>query len=232
MKTLFDFSFSLCSLVEFLKQIKCIHIFFDYSFIVFLWSVLSFNQIINDFLADFFLQDFLHFIDFVVIEKFRRKIFWYDIVVFLFFIRFQVKNVKYIVNAIKWKKNQTIRLFIHRFDDAKWFYEFMWKFLTWIFQFNVFDKQHYQIFYFECQRNMFSIVIFDLSIRCFLSFLNQLLFIFVQFFHTFRDDEHFFHDDIVFWFVMNFRIIIVHAEKKIAFNDKLYVVLINEFNQK
>jgi hypothetical protein len=105
-RVLSDFSFSLCSLVEFLKQIKRIHVFFDYSFIVFLWSVLSFNQIVDDSLADFFLQDFLHFIDFVVIEKFRRKILWYDVVVFSFFVRLQVKDVKYIVNAIKWKKNK------------------------------------------------------------------------------------------------------------------------------
>jgi hypothetical protein len=140
--------------------------------------------------------------------------------------------MKYIVNAIKWEKNQTINVLIHRFDDAKWFYEFMWEFLTWIFQFDVFDKQHYQVLCLECQRNMLSIVIFDLSIRCFLSFFNQLLSVFVLFFHTLRDDEHFFHDDIVFWFVANFRIIVVHAEKKTAFNDELYAVLINEFNQK
>ncbi len=88
---------------------------------------------IDDSLADFFLQDFLHFIDFVVIEKFRKRILWYDVVVFSSFIRFQVKDMKYIMNAIKWEKNHTIRLFIHCFNDAKWFYEFMWEFLTWIF---------------------------------------------------------------------------------------------------
>jgi hypothetical protein len=230
MKSLFDFSFSFCSFVEFLKQIKRIHVLFRYSFIVFLWSILLFNQIINDLLADFFLQDFLHFIDFVVIEKFWRRIFWYDVVVFSSFIRFQVKDVKYIMNAIKWEKNQAIRLFIHRFDDAKWFYELMWKFLIWIFQFNVYYKQHYQVLCLEVQRNMLSIVIFDLNIRCFLSSFNQLLFVFNQFFHTFRNNEHFIHDDIVFWFVTNFKIIIVHAKKEIAFNNELYVVLINEFS--
>jgi hypothetical protein len=62
---------------------------------------------------------------------------------------------------------------------------------------------------------MLLIVIFDLSIRCFLSFFHQFLFVFVQFFHTFRDDEHFFHDDIVFCFVTNFRIIVVHAKKRL-----------------
>ncbi len=194
---------------------KRIHVLFCYSFLVFFWSVFSFNQIVDDFLADFLLQDFLYFVDFVVIKKFRRKIFWYDVVVFSFFVRFQIENMKYIMNAIKWKKNQTINLFIHRFDDAKWFYEFMWKFLTWIFQLDVFDKQHYQVFCLECQRNMLLIVIFNLSIRCFLSFFNQLLFIFNQLFRTFRNDEHFIHDDIVFWFVANFRIIIVHAKKKL-----------------
>ncbi len=140
--------------------------------------------------------------------------------------------MKYIMNAIKRKKNQTINLLIHCFDDTKWFYEFMWEFLTWFFQFDVFDKQHYQVLCLEIQRNMLSIVVFDLCIRCFLSSFNQLLSVFNQFFHTLRNDEHFIHDDIVFWFVSNFRIIIVHAEKKIAFNDELYVVLINEFNQK
>jgi hypothetical protein len=127
---LFNFSFSFRSLVEFLKQIERIHVLFCYSFIVFFWSIFSFNQIINDLLVDFFLQDFFYFVDFVVIEKFRRRILWYDVVVFSFFVRFQVKDMKYIVNAIKWEKNQTISLFIHRFDDAKWFYEFMWEFLT------------------------------------------------------------------------------------------------------
>jgi hypothetical protein len=73
MKSLSDFSFSFCSFVEFLKQIKRIHVFFDYLFIVFFWSIFLFNQIINDSFADFFLQDFLHFIDFVVIKKFRKK---------------------------------------------------------------------------------------------------------------------------------------------------------------
>jgi hypothetical protein len=230
--SLFDFSFFLRSFVEFLKQIERIHVLFCYSFIVFLWSIFSFNQIINDFFVDFLLQDFLYFVDFVVIKQFRRKILWYDAVVFSSFVRLQVEDMKYIMNAIKWEKNQTISLLIHRFDDAEWFYEFIWEFLTWIFQFDVFDKQHDQVFCLECQRNMLSIIIFDLSIRCFLSFFNQFLFVFVQFFHTFRDDEHFFHDDIVFWFVTNFKIIIVHAEKEIAFNDELYVVLINELNQK
>jgi hypothetical protein len=126
---LFDFSFFFRSLVEFLKQIKRIHVLFCYSFIVFFWSVFSFNQIVNDLFADFLLQDFLYFVDFVVIEKFRREILWYDAVVFSSFVRFQVEDMKYIVNAIRWKKNQTISLFIHCFDDAKWFYEFMWKFL-------------------------------------------------------------------------------------------------------
>ncbi len=132
-KFLSDFSSFFRSLVEFLKQIKRIYVFFCYSFIVFFWSVFSFNQIVNDSFADFLLQDFLYFVDFVVIEKFRRKILWYDVVVLSFFVRFQVKDIKYIVNAIKWEKNQVINLFIHRFDDAKWFYEFMWEFLTWIF---------------------------------------------------------------------------------------------------
>jgi hypothetical protein len=126
---LFDFSSSLCSLVEFLKQIERIHVLLCYSFSVFFWSSFLFNQIINDFLADFLLQDFFHFIDVVVIEKFCRRIFRYDVVALSFFVRFQVKNMKYIMNAIKWEKNQTIRLFIHSFDDAKWFYELMWEFL-------------------------------------------------------------------------------------------------------
>ncbi len=137
---LFDFSSFLRSLVEFLKQIERIHVFFCYSFIIFLWSIFSFNQIIKNFLVDFFLQDFLYFVDFVIIEKFKKRIFWYDVVVFSSFVEFQVKDVKYIVNTIKWEKNQTIRLLTHCFDDAKWFYELMWKFMIWIFQFNVFDK--------------------------------------------------------------------------------------------
>jgi protein-tyrosine phosphatase len=116
-----DFSFSFCSFVEFLKQIERIHVFFCYSFIVFLWSVFLFNQIVNDFFADFFLQDFLYFVDFVVIEKLKRRIFWYDAVVFSSFVRFQVKDMKYIMNAIKRKKNQAINLLIHCFDDRKWF---------------------------------------------------------------------------------------------------------------
>ncbi len=168
-----DFSFFLCLLVEFLKQIERIHVLFCYSFVVFFWSTLLFNQIIDDLLVDFFLQDFFYFADFVVIEKLRRKILWYDAVVFSSFVRFQVEDMKYIMNAIKREKNQTISLFIHRFDDTKWFYEFMWKFLTWIFQFDVFDRQHYQVFYLESQSNMLSIVIFNLSIRCFLSSFNQ-----------------------------------------------------------
>ncbi len=102
MKSLSDFSSFFCSFVEFLKQIKRIYVFSRYSFIIFLWSVFSFNEIIDDSFVDFFSQDFLHFIDFVVIEKFRRKILWYDVVVFSFLVRFQVENVKYIMNAIKW----------------------------------------------------------------------------------------------------------------------------------
>jgi hypothetical protein len=175
---LFDFSFFFCLLVEFLKQIERIHVLFCYSFIVFLWSVLSFNQIINDFFVDFFLQDFFYFVDFVVIEKLRREILWYDVVVFSFFVRFQVKDIKYIMNAIKRRKNQAINLFIHRFDDTKRFYKFMWEFLIWIFQFDVFDKQHYQVLRFESQRNMLSIVIFNLNICCFLSSFNQFLSVF------------------------------------------------------
>ena len=76
---------------------------------------------------------------------------------------------------------------------------------------------------------MFSIIIFRLlSVNVFES-LRQQIFHFMKSSNFVFNFEHFFYNKIVFNFIMNFRIIIVHEKKRNFFNQIVFNIIVNKF---
>ncbi len=113
-----------CSFVEFLKQIKRMHVLFRYSFIVFLWLILSFNQIMNDFFIDFFFARFCSLHWFRRHREVSKKNIWLRCCRLFVFCTTLNKIHEIHYECDKMKKKM-INLFIHYFDNEKWFYKFI-----------------------------------------------------------------------------------------------------------